>query len=85
MTRGQITIPAEIRRRLDINEDSWLWVKLVKNKIIVELMDKQEETIEDYLAEAETDNNAYWFKDEEDEYLAKMDRKSKKKLEDMNK
>ncbi len=86
MERGQITIPVEIRKKLNITPKTWLWIKLIKNKILIEPV--QEETtatsLQDFLLADASDNQIYWTK-EDDEALKKIRKKSQKRLKDLAK
>ena len=36
MTRGQVTLPIKIREQLNITPNTWLWVRVVDNKVVLE-------------------------------------------------
>ena len=36
MTRGQVTLPIKIREQLNITSNTWLWVRVVDNKVVLE-------------------------------------------------
>ncbi len=85
MARGQITIPIKIRKRLGINENSWLWVKLKKNKIVIEPVAEEigSET-QSFLKDASQDENVYWAQRDTDN-LDRVDEKSKERVKKLNK
>ena len=41
MDRGQVTIPIDIRKKLNITPQTWLWVRLIKDKILMEPVEKK--------------------------------------------
>lgn len=85
MARGQITIPIKIRKKLGIDEESWLWVKLIKNKIIIEPVEEKTGTSTQYfLKDSADDKSIYWTKSDT-KSLKKVDQKSKKRLKELNK
>jgi AbrB family looped-hinge helix DNA binding protein len=85
MARGQITIPIKIRDKLGIDENSWLWVKLQKNKIIIEPVEENTGAKTQYfLEDAANNKNVYWSKSDTNK-LEKIDEKSKERLKGQNK
>lgn len=83
MQRGQITIPVAIRRKLNITSETWLWVKLIKDKIVVEPV-KQEKTqdLSGFLLEDADDTSSYWT-DEDSRKLKKVKAQSKQRSKDL--
>ena len=81
MERGQITIPLKIRKKLKITPQSWLWVKLIKDKILIEPVEKKSLSgpLADYLLSASADSQIYWSK-EDTNILKKISKKSQEKL-----
>ena len=81
MERGQITIPIKIREKLKITSKTWLWVKLVQDKILIETVEKESSpgSLSDYLLSFTLDSQAYW-KDQDTKALEKVNKKSKKRL-----
>ena len=86
MERGQITIPAEIRKKLNITPETWLWVKLIKDKILIEPIskEKEEDSLQEFLLADVSDRQSYWTK-EDDEALEKVRKNSQKRLKNLNK
>ncbi|MBL7078140.1 hypothetical protein ISS42_00585 [Candidatus Shapirobacteria bacterium] len=64
MERGQITIPIGIRKKLDITSNTWLWVKLVKNTIMIEPVesDSGSKSLSSFLLTFANDPKVYWKK-----------------------
>ena len=62
MQRGQITIPVNIRKKLNITPKTWLWVKLVKDKILIEPVENfsLSSSLLSYLDKAASDPKIYW-------------------------
>lgn len=81
MERGQITIPIAIRRKLNITPKTWLWIKLVEDKILIESVEKESSapSLADYLLSAASDSEVYWTKDDT-KSSKKVARKTKERL-----
>ena len=81
MERGQVTIPIGIRKKLNITPDTWLWVRLVKNKIMIELVEKNSrpKSLSSFLLNFANDPRVYWKKGD-DLALEKVRKKSKERL-----
>jgi AbrB family looped-hinge helix DNA binding protein len=87
MERGQITIPIKIRKKLDINPNSWLWIKLTsKNQVLIEPVKEPKTTnlLANYLKTIKFDKIQYWTK-KDSQALKKVKQKSKKRLETLAK
>lgn len=81
MERGQITIPVKIRKKLNITPKTWLWIKLVKNKILIEPVEKKSSSglLSDYLLSSTSNFQTYW-KSTDTKALEKVRKKSNKRL-----
>ncbi|MBU2592902.1 MAG: AbrB/MazE/SpoVT family DNA-binding domain-containing protein [Patescibacteria group bacterium] len=81
MERGQITIPVAIRKKLKITPKTWLWVRLIKNKILIEPVEKKSSlgSLSNYLLSSVSDQQTYWRK-EDTKALTKIKKKSKERL-----
>lgn len=81
MERGQITIPANIRKKLKITPQTWLWVKLIEEKILIEPVEKPvTSSIGDYIHKVASDRKVYW--ERQDELgLEKVRKKSLQRLQ----
>jgi len=82
MQRGQITIPINIRKKLKITPQTWLWVKLVNNeKILIEPVEKESLSVSmaEYLLSSLSDSQIYWDK-EDTEVLKKVKKRSRERL-----
>ncbi len=86
MQRGQITIPIKIRKKLNINSNTWLWVRLVKNKILIEpVKEKEKDTsLSNFLLQDSSDEKIYWTS-KDDEALKKVESKTNKRLKKVTK
>lgn len=86
MQRGQITIPIKIRKKLNINSSTWLWVRLVKDKILIEpVKEKEEDTsLNNFLLQDASDEKTYWT-NKDDEALKKVESKTDKRLKKVTK
>ncbi|MFH1602123.1 MAG: AbrB/MazE/SpoVT family DNA-binding domain-containing protein [Candidatus Shapirobacteria bacterium] len=80
MERGQITIPVNIRKKLEITPDTWLWVRLVKNKIMIEPVEKDSSSsLSNVLLDSTKDPKIYWKKSDIKD-LDKVREKSKERI-----
>ena len=62
MERGQITISVAIRKKLKITPQTWLWIKLIRNKILIEPVEKKSSpvSLSEYLLSSASDKQIYW-------------------------
>ena len=81
MERGQITIPVKIRKKLNITPKTWLWVKLVQDKILIEpvLKKASPSSLLSYLNKSASDSKVYWTK-KDSSALEKVSNKSSLRL-----
>ncbi len=77
MERGQVTIPIKIREKLGIGPQTWLWVKLVGNKILVEPVkaNRRRGQFSSALKSIASGNRSYWGK-RDDQALKKIRKKT---------
>jgi bifunctional DNA-binding transcriptional regulator/antitoxin component of YhaV-PrlF toxin-antitoxin module len=82
MQRGQITIPIQIKKKLNFNPDTWLWVRLVKDKILIEPVKEKENTedLSEFLIKHASDKQVYWTQKDE-QALEKVEQKTQKRVE----
>jgi len=84
MSRGQITIPIKIRKKLAITNDTWLWVNVNNNnQIVIEPVKPEQGSIQSYLANATKDTTSYWT-DTDAESLNQVTQKSLDQLKQLN-
>ncbi len=81
MERGQVTIPIKIREKLGIGPRTWLWVKLVGNKILIEPVktNRKGKQFLSALKSIASDSKSYWGK-RDDQVLKKIRKKLCKDL-----
>ncbi len=81
MQRGQITIPINIRKKLNITSQTWLWVKLIQDKILIEPVEKEGSvpSLLSYLNKSSSDSKSYWTK-KDSSNLGKVSKKSSQRL-----
>lgn len=81
MARGQITLPVKIRKKLNITPKTWLWIKLVKDKILIETVEKETNInlMADYLKKTVNNRQMYW-QEKDSLNLKKVSQKSFERL-----
>jgi len=81
MERGQITIPINIRKKLNITPKTWLWVKLVQDRILIEpVLEKAlPSSFSSYLNKSASDSKVYWTK-QDSSALEKTRKKASQRL-----
>lgn len=81
MERGQITLPIGIRKKLKITPKTWLWVKLIKDKILIEPVEQKisSDSLSVFLEKNIADEKIYW-QDKDTLAIKKIEKKSKKRL-----
>ena len=81
MERGQITIPINIRKKLNITPKTWLWIKLVQDRILIEpVLEKTlPSSLSSYLNKSASDSKVYWTK-QDSSVLEKVRKKSSQRL-----
>ncbi len=81
MERGQITIPVKIRKKLNITPKTWLWVKLVEDKILIETVERKTSSFSllAYLDKTISDSKIYWTK-KDSSALQEVRKKSSQRL-----
>jgi len=65
MERGQVTIPINIRKKLGIGPQTWLWMRLVdEDKILIEPVEKNggSNSLLAFLGKMASDSKIYWQK-----------------------
>lgn len=84
MSRGQITIPIKIRKKLAITNDTWLWVNVNNNnQIVIEPVKPEEGSIHTFLANANNDTTSYWT-DTDSELIDQVSQKSLNQIKELN-
>ena len=87
MERGQVTIPLQMRKKLKITPQTWMWVKLVEgNKIVLQPVEKQIKDdkrmqLSEFLKKNRGNKKIYWNK-EDDENLEKVNKLTRKRLKE---
>lgn len=81
MERGQITIPIKIRKKLNITPKTWLWVRLVQDKILIEpVLEKASlSSLSSYLNKSTSNPKVYWAK-KDSSALEKVRKKSSQRM-----
>lgn len=83
MERGQLTIPVAIRKQLGITSQTWLWVKLIGNNILIEPVEKAtRSSLVKVLNKAAADRKIYWRR-QDDLALKKIREKSMARLKEI--
>ena len=80
LSRGQIVIPVEIRKKVGLVPRSLVKVKLtIENNIIIEPLEKKKSSLAEFLEKMKNDKTIYWTK-EDDKRRAKIKKLSIERL-----
>ena len=80
LSRGQIVIPVEIRKKAGLVPRSLVKVKLtIENNIIIEPLEKKKSSLAEFLEKMKNDKTIYWTK-EDDKTRAKIRKLSIERL-----
>jgi len=80
LSRGQIVIPVEIRKKAGLVPRSLVKVKLtIENNIIIEPLEKKKSSLAEFLEKMKNDKTIYWTK-EDDKRRAKIKKLSIERL-----
>ena len=80
LSRGQIVIPVEIRKKAGLVPRSLVKVKLtIENNIIIEPLEKKKSSLAEFLEKMKNDKTIYWTK-EDDKKRAKIKKLSIERL-----
>lgn len=86
MTRGQITLPAPIREKLNITAETWLWVKMLEDdQVLLEPVEKTNMSVKinNFLIKSSHNTQALWLSDDQ-VYLDKLKIKAQEKMKLIN-
>ena len=80
LSRGQIVIPVEIRKKAGLVPRSLVKVKLtIENNIIIEPLEKKKSSLAEFLEKMKNDKTIYWTK-KDDKRRAKIKKLSIERL-----
>ena len=80
LSRGQIVIPVEIRKKVGLVPRSLVKVKLtIENYIIIEPLEKKKSSLAEFLEKMKNDKTIYWTK-KDDKRRAKIKKLSIERL-----